>query len=353
MADGILGRIAAARHPVVLAGPALSARDGRRLLTALEEALAVPSVVIESPRGLADASLGAFPELIAEADLVVLLGKALDFTLRWLGSTVAPKSRAVIAIDPDAPALARAAKELGTRLVIATQATPAAAARSLLGRVTKPKSAAWLEAGRAALAYRPPEWATLGAATPGKLHPIEVCRALRPVLERDDEAILVCDGGEFAQWAQSLLPIKRRLINSVSGSIGASIPFAIAARTVEAKAPIVAILGDGTFGFHMAELETAARRNLPFVAIVGNDAAWNAERQIQLREYGAHRAHGCELTPARYDRVAEGLGARGWLVTSPAEMEAALGEALSCGRPAVINVIIEGHAAPIIRRGRA
>ena len=39
-------------------------------------------------------------------------------------------------------------------------------------------------------------------------------------------------------------------------------------------------MGDGTFGFHMAEFETAVRRNLPFVAIVGNDACWNAESQI-------------------------------------------------------------------------
>ena len=57
-----------------------------------------------------------------------------------------------------------------------------------------------------------------------------------------------------------------------------------------------AVLGDGTFGFHMAEFETAVRRNLPFVAVVGTDARWNAEYNLQVRDYGANRAVGCELT---------------------------------------------------------
>ena len=48
-------------------------------------------------------------------------------------------------------------------------------------------------------------------------------------------------------------------------------------------APVFAVLGDGTIGFHIAEFETAARRGLPFVAMLGNDARWNAESQIQLR----------------------------------------------------------------------
>ena len=52
------------------------------------------------------------------------------------------------------------------------------------------------------------------------------------------------------------------------------------------SAPVIAVMGDGTFGFHMAEFDTAVRCGLPFVAVVGNDANWNAEHQIQLREYG-------------------------------------------------------------------
>ena len=123
--------------------------------------------------------------------------------------------------------------------------------------------------------------------------------------------MLICDGGEFAQWGQSMLPVRRRLINGVAGSIGGSLSFALAARLLEPKAPVFAVLGDGTIGFHMSEFETAVRRRLPFVAVLGNDARWNAESQIQLRDYGANRMHGCELLPARYDQVVAALGGHG------------------------------------------
>ena len=75
-----------------------------------------------------------------------------------------------------------------------------------------------------------------------------------------------------------------------------------------------AVLGDGTFGFHIAEFETAVRRGLPFVAVVGNDARWNAESEIQRRDYGANRMHGCELLPTRYDQVVAALGGHGEMV---------------------------------------
>ena len=101
------------------------------------------------------------------------------------------------------------------------------------------------------------------------------------------------------------------MINGVGGSIGGSLSFANAARLAEPKAPIFVVLGDGTIGFHLSEFETAVRRKLPFVAVLGNDALWNAESQIQLREYGRERMHGCDLTPARYDLAVAALGGHG------------------------------------------
>ena len=153
--------------------------------------------------------------------------------------------------------------------------------------------------------------------TPGKLHPIEVFRALKPHVETHPDTMLICDGGEFAQWGQSVLPVvPRRMINGVGGSIGSSLPMACAARVVEPEAPVFVVLGDGTFGFHMAEFETAVRCNLPFVAVVGTDARWNAEYNLQVRDYGPNRTFGCELLPTRYDLVVAALGGHGELVQS-------------------------------------
>ncbi|MFX9608425.1 thiamine pyrophosphate-dependent enzyme, partial [Acinetobacter baumannii] len=91
------------------------------------------------------------------------------------------------------------------------------------------------------------------------------------------------------------------------GSIGGAVPFAIGARAATG-ANVIAVSGDGGFGFHLLELDTAIRHGLPVTVVVANDAAWNAEHQIQLRTYGAERAHSCTLLPTRYDRVVEALG---------------------------------------------
>src|SRR6185312_6786307 len=131
-----------------------------------------------------------------------------------------------------------------------------------------------------------------------------------------------------------MLPVGRRLINGVTGSIGSALSFALAARMVESRAPVFAVLGDGTIGFHISEFETAVRRGLPFVAILGNDARWNAESEIQRRDYGANRMHGCELLPARYDLVVAALGGHGELVERAADLPAAIERALASGKPA-------------------
>ena len=111
------------------------------------------------------------------------------------------------------------------------------------------------------------------------------------------------------------------------------------------------VLGDGTIGFHISEFETAVRRNLPFVAILGNDALWNAESQIQLREYGKERMHGCDLTPARYDLVVAALGGHGEFVERAEDLPGAIERALASGKPACINIMTESIAAPVIRLG--
>jgi len=351
IADAVLAEIASAARPVIFAGPQLSNVSGRALLARLEAAAKVPAVILESPRGIADATLGAFSDIVQRADLIVLLGKALDFTTRWAtGKGFDPKVR-VIAIDPEGALVERAAKEMDGRLALGSIADIRSAAETLIVRAaaTKIRSDGWLTEARAALDNRPAAWASIAAQTPGRLHPAQVFRALRPYVERDPDTVLICDGGEFAQWGQSMLPVRRRMINGVAGSIGGSLSFAIAARLREPKAPVFAVLGDGTIGFHISEFETAVRRKLPFVAVLGNDALWNAESQIQLREYGKERMHGCDLTPARYDLVVAALGGHGEYVENSADLPGAIERALASGKPACINVMIESAAAPVIR----
>ena len=165
----------------------------------------------------------------------------------------------------------------------------------------------------AARKYRPAEWDHVTSSLPNKLHPIQALRPLKHFLQHSD-AVLVCDGGEFGQWAQACLDAPHRVINGAAGSIGSALPYAIGARTAAPHALVIAVTGDGAFGFHVSEIDTALRYNLPFVAVVGNDARWNAEYQIQLREYGPDRLIGCELLQTRYDLVARAFGGMGSLL---------------------------------------
>lgn len=355
----ILGEIAKAQRPLVLCGPTMCREQGRERMRRLEQMTGAPVAGMESPRGINDPSLGAFAEVLAQADLIVLLGKPLDFTLRFGNAPQVAADCAWIVVDPDPALLARAANAKGERLVLSALAGPMeamdallAAARQAQPRSGQPRSTEWLSEARAAMSYRPAQWKRIEPRPDGPVHPAELGRALQAFFDRHPDATLVCDGGEIGQWPQATVNVKRRLINGTAGAIGPSLPFALAAKAADPGQPVVAVMGDGTFGFHMAEFDTAVRHGLPVIAVVGNDAKWNAEYQIQLREYGQARTHGCELLPARYDKVAEALGGHGELVTRAADLDAALARALFSGKPACINVMIESVASPVVRRPR-
>jgi acetolactate synthase-1/2/3 large subunit len=347
-AAALRGLIASAECPLVLAPPALCTPAGRAALARLRAALGVPVLAMQSPRGLLDPSLGAAAGMFTRADLVVLLGKALDFTLRFgRPPGFAPDARFAV-VDPDAAWLARAARALGPRLAFTALAGAAEAAAGLAEGEVMAGHTAWTVEVAAAISYRPAAWDALRARA-APIHPVALCAALETALGED--GLLVSDGGEIGQWAQSLLARHAPVVNGVAGAIGASIPFAIAAKAARPKAQVFAVLGDGTFGFHMAEFDTALRHDLPFVAVVGNDSRWNAEYQIQLREYGAQRTHGCTLgTDTRYDLVVQALGGHGEFVTEAAALPAALARAAASGKAACVNVVIEGAAAPSVKR---
>ncbi len=84
--------------------------------------------------------------------------------------------------------------------------------------------------------------------------------------------------------------------------------------------------------------------------MIGNDARWNAEHQIQLRDYGPARAHSCSLAPTHYEQVAVALGGHGEYVTQADDLAPAMARAVASGKPAVVNVMIDGLPAPVIRR---
>ena len=349
-ADAVLAALDAAERPLILVGPHMCTAKGRAAQRALEAKLNVPVVGMASPRGLNDPCLGAFAEELQEADLIVLLGKPLDFTIKFGDAPSVDADCKFAVVDPDIDLIERASTSKGARLIHSAVADSHPAAATLTERGRDVGDIAWREAVHTAITHRPDAWQDITGQHEGTLHALDLCRGVKGLMERNPNAVLIMDGGEIGQWAQANLDSERRITNGVAGSIGAATPFAFAARVAETNDPVITIMGDGTFGFHMAEFDTAVRNGLPVVAVVGNDACWNAEHQIQIRDYGENRAHSCELLPARYDQVVEAIGGHGELVTKAADLPAALDRALASGKPACVNVMIESVAAPIVRR---
>ncbi|HEY4998232.1 MAG TPA: thiamine pyrophosphate-binding protein [Usitatibacter sp.] len=349
-AQPVLDRLRRAKRPMILAGPASMTKPGRERLARLEAASGVPVVGMESPRGVADPSLGAFAEVLAQADCVLLLGKRLDFTLKFGKPPAFDADCEFLQVDAESGEIERSRRSVGARLVFHAEAD-AASATEALARAARdaPAKSAWLDEVRSAIAFRPAAWGAFDpAASP--MHPVQALRPLQAILDAHPESVFISDGGEFGQWAQACLHAPHRVINGVAGSIGAALPFAVAARLAKPGVPVIAAMGDGTFGFHPAEIDTAVRYGLDFVVVVGNDARWNAEYQIQVRDYGPDRAQGCELLPARYDRVAAAFGGHGEHVTQAAQVLPAALRAQASRLPACVNIMIDGLAAPNFKR---
>jgi acetolactate synthase-1/2/3 large subunit len=93
------------------------------------------------------------------------------------------------------------------------------------------------------------------------------------------------------------------------------------------------------------ELDTAVRHRLNVVTVLGNNAIWGIDWQIQKGLYG--RPVWTDLLPTRYDLVAQGLGAHGENVQRASELEPALKRAFAAGKPALVNVTIDKVISPV------
>jgi acetolactate synthase-1/2/3 large subunit len=332
----------AAKQPLILLGPALNATRADDLSKRLEIATDTPVIVMESPRGLKDPALGNVAQAVEQADLIVALGKSVNFSVDYGKTTKCPW----IIIDAEVEEIDRAYRNLKARIALAVHCDPNIAVKALQdGGCGGDVRRAWRVKVAALIAAR--SYSVTDTAPSGKITPAALIAAVQRQLVQTTSSVAICDGGEFGQWAQAGTSGTSRIINGPSGAIGGALCYALAAKKARPNATVFAMMGDGTVGFHFAEFETAVRENTPFVVVIGNDSCWNAEHQIQMRNYGPDRLIGCQLSAARYDQAVKGLGGHGEYVTRLADLDAALIRAVNSGKAACVNVEIEGIPAPV------
>lgn len=159
------------------------------------------------------------------------------------------------------------------------------------------------------------------------------------------ETIIVRDGGAASMWFNAALMMKPRdaMWSSNYGAIGTGLPYALGAKLAAPDRPVVVLTGDSSMLFHIAELETAVRKNLPVVCVVSVDYAWGLEEASYKANFGPDTS----IPEARWsrcvrlDKTAESFGAYGEFVDRTEDIAPAIQRALDSGRPALIHVEVD------------
>jgi acetolactate synthase-1/2/3 large subunit len=174
------------------------------------------------------------------------------------------------------------------------------------------------------------------------LHSVHLVRAIEGVLS--EQPVLLIDGGSIGQWVHQLLCCSRYpghwLTCGRSGVVGWGLAGAMAARLAFADRPVILLSGDGAFTFNVADLESAVRQQLRFIAIVADDQAWGITRTGHLQQFGEPIAS--SLGPIAFDQLARSLGAHGVRAPGPTEISRELRQALDRPGVTVIHAPITG-----------
>ena len=270
--------------------------------------------------------------LKTDADLVVVVGTALDFRLGF-----GRFGDAQVAHVVDAPSGRAAHVDVPTVAGDLTAVLDGFAAHG----GPRVDHEAWIATVTATEQHNAASDAASLTAASDPIKPTRVYGELTKRLARD--AVVICDGGDFASYAGKYVEVYEPgcwLDTGPYGCLGNGPGYALAARVARPDSQIVVLLGDGAAGFSLMDADTMVRHGLPVVMIVGNNGMWGLEKHPMKAIYGWDMA--CDLQPGcRYDDVVRALGGAGEVVTSPDEIGPALDRAFAAGVPYLVNVLTD------------
>lgn len=191
----------------------------------------------------------------------------------------------------------------------------------------------------------------LAASTQTPIRPERVLAALQAALPAD--AIIVADPGTpcpyFSGHFQFNSTGRRFITNRAHGALGFSLPASIGAQIGAPDRKVVAVMGDGSFGFAVGELETIVRKRLPITLIVFSNASFGWIKASQKDGYG-QRYFSVDFTRTDHARIAEAYGVKSWTVRDPLELDTVVRQAMAHDGPTLIDVIaqpLEQSAVPV------
>jgi pyruvate dehydrogenase (quinone) len=201
-------------------------------------------------------------------------------------------------------------------------------------------------------------WNVLESRAMASANPVNPQRVVWELSPRVPErAIITSDSGSCANWYARDLKIRRGMMCSLSGglaSMGAAVPYAIAAKFAHQDRPVIALVGDGAMQMNnMAELITVAKywkewSSPKWVCCVFNNQDLNQVTWEQRVQEGDPKFNASQQIPdVPYHRFAELIGLRGIYVDHPDRLAAAWDEALASDRPAVLEVKTDPEVPPL------
>ncbi len=283
--------------------------------------------------------------VMTEADVVVTVGRRLDFQLAYGSPAVFGNARFVRMAD--------CAAELrdNRRGEAEVYASAQAALEAILERAgsrTPATDTDWVRNMHAQHLARADKLAkSMAQAAPGSdglMHPNRLLSALREALPR--ETVLVADGGDFLSFARVGLPATHYLDPGSLGCIGIGTPFGIAAALAFPDRTVVVATGDGAFGFNAMEIDTAARHRVPVLIVVANNGSWAIEVRDQQETHG--KVVGTRLQFADHAAMARGFGLHAERVERAEDLHGAIQRALQAvrqGQPSLLDVLVTPEAA--------
>jgi len=327
-----------AKRPLVITGR--GARNAGAALTRLLDATGALYLDTQESRGLVPADhpatvAAARAAAMAEADVVLLIGRKLDYQIGYGSPAVFPRARFIRLSDAPGELIDN---RRGQPELLATPALAIDAMVATAGNRQSNVEKVWADGLRrrhleriaaASVKDKPMTGAD------GKIHPRAIFDAISGVADRD--YIAIADGGDLLSFARTGLQASIYMDAGAFGCLGVGVPFAIAAALALPARHVISVNGDGAFGINAMEIDTAVRHGARAVFVVSNNAAWNIERLDQEMNYGG-RVVGTTLRHSDYAALARALGAHGERVENAADLPGALRRAIQ-NAPALVDVV--------------
>jgi oxalyl-CoA decarboxylase len=340
--DRAIALLASAERPLAVLGKGAAYAQADEQIRQFVETTGVPFLPMSMAKGLLPddhpQSVAAARSLaLRRADVVLLVGARLNWLLghgeapQWNPeATFIQVDIEPTELDSNQPIAAPLVGDIGSVMTALVEHT---------GRIAVPES--WRQELAARTARNAAKMAERLAADPHPMRFYGALRAIRDIVRERPDLYLVNEGANALDFARNVIDMsvpRHRLDSGTWGVMGIGLGYAIAA-AVESGAPVVAVQGDSAFGFSGMELETICRYRLPVVAVILNNGG--VYKGDGVNHVSSDPSPTTLMLNARHELLIEAFGGKGYHVTTPAELTAALTEALASGGPALIDCVID------------